>query len=417
MGINRPYFILDNWCGPAPAGLATASQDATVGAEPTSRKEIMNCLTTELTFRHAATQETDPRIAVEELRTRIGIHTADAVFLFVSSDYDLQGLAEALRENVSVPLLCCTTAGEISSELGYTQSGIAAAAIKGCRAELLAMKNVSSRDDSIDRMLYRMRHNDVVDSDPEQSSVGLLVVDGLCHREESLIERLQSAMPAVPLVGGSAGDSCQFKQTLVFIDGEFRSDSAALLLLSGAFTAIPFQTHHFVSSGVRVVVTEADAPARKVMRLDDICARDRLAQVLGCPPESITPDWLASRPLMLKVGDSLFVRSVHTIHPDGSLSLYCALHEGEILHVGKAGEIVDTTGSYFEAMRHQKSTPDLVLGFDCILRRLELNFRGRTSEMNSVLRNVPFVGFSTFGEQIDGQHVNQTMTGVALWKR
>ena len=68
-------------------------------------------------------------------------------------------------------------------------------------------------------------------------------------------------------------------------------------------------------------------------------------------------------------------------------------------------------------MRQQQSTPDLVLGFDCILRRLELNFRGRTSKMNSVLRNVPFVGFSTFGEQIDGQHVNQTMTGVAIWKR
>jgi hypothetical protein len=377
----------------------------------------MNCLTAELTLLHAATRQTDPRKAVEELRTRIGIHEADAVILFVSSDYDLQGLAAALRENVSGRLLCCTTAGEITSELGYSQGGIAAAAIKGCRAELLAIRNVSSRDDSIDRMLYKMRQNEVVESDPEQNTIGLLVVDGLCHREESLIERLQSAMPAVPLVGGSAGDSCQFKQTLVFIDGEFRSDSAALLLLSGAFTAIPFQTHHFVSSGLRVVVTESDAAARKVIRLDGVCARDRLAQVLGCPAESITPDWLARRPLMLKVGDSLFVRSVHTIHPDGSLSLYCALHEGEILHVGKAGEIVDTTGSYFEAMRHQQSTPDLVLGFDCILRRLELNFRGRTPEMNSVLRNVPFVGFSTFGEQIDGQHVNQTMTGVALWKR
>jgi hypothetical protein len=376
----------------------------------------MNCLATELSLRHAATQQTAPGLAVEELKARIGIHEADAVILFVSSDYDLPGLAAALREAVSAPLLCCTTAGEITSELGYTQGGIAAAAIKGCRAELVAFKDVSRRAGSIDRSLSGI-HNDAVESDPEQSTIGLLVVDGLCHREESLIERLQSAMPAVPLVGGSAGDSCQFKQTLVFIDGQFRPDSAALLLLSGAFTAIPFQTHHFVSSGVRVVVTEADAPARKVMRLDDVCARDRLAQVLGCPPESITPDWLASRPLMLKGGDALFVRSVHTIHPDGSLSLYCALHEGEILHIGKAGEIVDTTGSYFEAMRHQQSTPDLVLGFDCILRRLELNFRGRTSEMNSVLRNVPFVGFSTFGEQIDGQHVNQTMTGVALWKR
>jgi hypothetical protein len=376
----------------------------------------MNSLLADVSFRHATSVLKDPRLAVEELNARIGLKDADAVVLFVSPEYDLLLLAESLREYVLAPLLCCTTAGEITSELGYTNGGIAAATIKGCQAKLLTVTGISSDSSAIDRVVHGAGQY-VTALDAEQSAIGLLVVDGLCRREESVIERLQSAMPAVPIVGGSAGDACQFKQTLIYADGRFQSDSASLLVLSGDFTAIAFQTHHFVSSGFRVVATEVDAASRRLIRLDGIPAATRLAQVLGCPVETITTDWLATRPLMLKFGDTLFVRSVSAMHPDGCLSLYCAIHEGEILHVGKAGEIVDTTGSYFEALRHQQSTPDLVLGFDCILRRMELALRGRTAEMNRMLTHVPFIGFSTFGEQFNGQHVNQTMTGVALWKK
>ena len=34
--------------------------------------------------------------------------------------------------------------------------------------------------------------------------------------------------------------------------------------------------------------------------------------------------------------------------------------------------------------------------------------------VEQLLKDLPFVGFSTYGEQFNGIHVNQTLTGVAI---
>jgi hypothetical protein len=49
-----------------------------------------------------------------------------------------------------------------------------------------------------------------------------------------------------------------------------------------------------------------------------------------------------------------------------------------------------------------------------VLRRLELEQAGRLSSANAVLAPYPFLGFSTYGEQYNGLHMNHTMTGLAL---
>jgi len=59
-------------------------------------------------------------------------------------------------------------------------------------------------------------------------------------------------------------------------------------------------------------------------------------------------------------------------------------------------------------------TLKLIGGYDCILRRLELEQKNLTEAAARVLQEVDFVGFSTYGEQVNGIHVNQTLTGVAL---
>ena len=55
-----------------------------------------------------------------------------------------------------------------------------------------------------------------------------------------------------------------------------------------------------------------------------------------------------------------------------------------------------------------------MLAFDCILRRLEITQDGLKEKVSDVLRRNNTVGFSTYGEQFCGVHVNQTLTGIAL---
>ena len=50
-----------------------------------------------------------------------------------------------------------------------------------------------------------------------------------------------------------------------------------------------------------------------------------------------------------------------------------------------------------------------------ILRRLEAEQTQQTQGVSAVLARNRVVGFSTYGEQVNGMHVNQTMTGVAIF--
>ena len=51
----------------------------------------------------------------------------------------------------------------------------------------------------------------------------------------------------------------------------------------------------------------------------------------------------------------------------------------------------------------------------CILRRIEAQENQRFGAVSALLKRHGVVGFSTYGEQLNSMHVNQTMTGVAIY--
>ncbi|MBQ0757600.1 MAG: GfdT protein, partial [Amphritea sp.] len=59
----------------------------------------------------------------------------------------------------------------------------------------------------------------------------------------------------------------------------------------------------------------------------------------------------------------------------------------------------------------------LTLGCDCFLRRLEAELRGESEQISDLMRRHRVVGFNTYGEQVDGMHVNQTFTAVAIGRK
>jgi hypothetical protein len=60
---------------------------------------------------------------------------------------------------------------------------------------------------------------------------------------------------------------------------------------------------------------------------------------------------------------------------------------------------------------------DIVLGFDCVLRRLDAENRQIRRQMEDLYRSYGVVGFHTYGEQLNAMHLNQTLTGVAFGPR
>ena len=85
-----------------------------------------------------------------------------------------------------------------------------------------------------------------------------------------------------------------------------------------------------------------------------------------------------------------------------------------MLRVAQSRDLVGNLESAFSQVRAQIGPPQLVLTFDCILRRLEIAEAGLDEAVSDLLRRNNAVGFNTYGEQFCGVHVNQTLTAIAL---
>jgi hypothetical protein len=114
------------------------------------------------------------------------------------------------------------------------------------------------------------------------------------------------------------------------------------------------------------------------------------------------------------MGGANYVRSIQKANPDGSLTFYCAIEEGLVLRVARGVDLVEDLDRALAGIRTEIGRPQLVVGFDCILRKLEIASRGDVDRVDALFRENNGIGFNTYGEQYCGVHVNQTLTGIAI---
>jgi hypothetical protein len=200
----------------------------------------------------------------------------------------------------------------------------------------------------------------------------------------------------------------------VYWDGQFLRDAAVVTLFETTLPFRLFHIQHFEPTEIRLAITDCDSPSRIVNEINGAPAAEEYARMLGLDIGELNSQTFSAHPVMLKIDGEYFVRSIQRVNPDGSLKFYCAVENGQILTVGRGKGLVENLDVNLAKLRAAVPTLKLVLGCDCILRRLELQQKGLVAVAESVLDTVDFFGFSTYGEQFNGVHVNQTLTGVAL---
>jgi hypothetical protein len=141
------------------------------------------------------------------------------------------------------------------------------------------------------------------------------------------------------------------------------------------------------------------------------------ARMVGLDVDKLTPLIFASHPVVVQLGGLEYVRSIQKVNEDESLTFFCAIDEGIVLTVARGVDLVENLEQTFADVRSRIGEPELVLGCDCILRRLEIEQRGLVAQVSDVLHRNRVIGFSTYGEQYNAMHVNQTFTGVAIGAR
>lgn len=351
---------------------------------------------------------------VDGFRGVFSAEDATLALVFASARHDHTALIAALDGVLpACPRATCTTAGEIVS--GAMLDGtVAVMVLSGDTVRRAVVARVPAPMDpaAIDRALAALAeaHGQAVEELDPAKYVGLVLVDGLSAGEERLMRHLTATSP-VPFLGGSAGDDLAFQEASVSDGAQVVPGGAVLVLLEPTRGHRRLKTQSFRVRRERLVPTEVVPERRLVVSFDGRPAAEAYADALGVPSSELWR-FLGRNPLGWLVDGEPFVKSPLTASDEG-VYFYAAVPKGEPLALLESGDIVGDTKTSLDAAIADLGGARAIVCFSCILRARELEFDGLRDAYGALFRDVPTIGFSTYGEQWV-THVNQTATMLLL---
>ncbi|MFK7880720.1 FIST N-terminal domain-containing protein [Roseobacter sp.] len=339
------------------------------------------------------------------------------VLAFVPGGWDCAVVAQTLDDILGgLPVFGCSTAGQITTQGYETEVLLLMAFPKAhfrCASVLLKpLKPLSTTTIAT----QAQRHERKFQHTAGWHRLGLIFSDGLTKQEDILISTLETVLGDLPIFGGSAGDGLRFEKTFVLHQGQVHQNSAMLLLLE---TDLPFQgvgCDHFLPAGNKVVITDADPEERKVFEINGAPAALEYARLVGCAVEDLSPLIFAENPMLIEYKNNHYVRAISDADENGALSFMAAIDDGLIMTLGQGQEIIKTLQTGLRIRDENGRSPDFILGFDCVLRKLEIEQKQLGRAVSDVLGDARVFGFNTYGEQHCGLHMNQTLVGVAFFE-
>lgn len=369
----------------------------------------------------ASSDAVDPHLAAFSLADQLMHEHLGFVLFFCSAEYDLDRLGTALSLAFGdTPVAGCTTAGEITPQ-GYGRGCIVAVGFD--RRAFAVDQALVTCLDKFD--LTRAQHvvEDLLDHCRESAlapvrghTFALTLLDGLSSREELVLSTLCSALGSIPHFGGSAGDDNHLTNTHVYSEGAFHSAAAVIVMINTPLDFDVFTTHHVRPRHEKLVVTAADRDSRIVYELNAEPAALAYARLVGKNVNELDMHVFAQHPLAVRYHDQYYVRSIQRINADYSMTFYCAVENGIVMTAMQPGALMEDLRLALAERYQQLGQPQVIIGCDCFLRRLELEELGQTEATSTLLRDNRVIGFNSYGEQFNGMHINQTFTGVIIGK-
>jgi len=312
--------------------------------------------------------------------------------LFSSNDR-IEQLSKVVNEKV----VLCSTAGEYTYE-GYKKEVITGFSFDINEGEIveIAYPPVKSLDN------FKKAYSKV-SSNP--NAFMLLLCNGLSGMEESIITTFYFMNETFKIIGGSAGDYLNFKETLVYI-GTKKVHSAAIFFNIRQRTQI-IKENIYEPMGINMLVTDADPIKRTVFKFNNKPASTEYARALGIKETDLQKHFM-NNPLGKILKDNLYIASPMKVNSDKSITFYCQILPNTFVEVLKPANPLETIK---DTMKNTKFKPGFVFAINCILRSLKFNKEGTwgkiDKEILGLCRNTS--GFISYGEQFYKHHLNQTM--------
>jgi hypothetical protein len=333
---------------------------------------------------------------------------AKLLIVFCSPTGNLPDLIGQVRSRSGgVPLIGCTTAGEIASD-GPRDGGVVVTALGGDGFIIGTAAAAGASEDLRGAGARAARCLPSPAGHPHR--VLLLLTDGLASDQDEIIRGAYSVLGAgVPMVGGCAADGLKMKRTFQFHGDRVLTDSVvAAGIASTGPLGIGVQ-HGWRPVGEPMLVT-GSSPNR-VDRLDDRPALDVFLGRLGTDPGQFHPEDLPALALLHPLGISRhsgeeqvrFVtaadfarRSLFTTAQVPQGSLVC------LMEADTSAVLAATTVACYASVAALGGSSALgMLAFDCVARRGVLGHEGIENEIHGLADaagGAPLAGFYSYGE-------------------
>ena len=349
--------------------------------------------------------------ACQDAIDQLGDKNPDLLILFSSVKYDQEKMLSGVRSVAPNALLIgSSTSGEIITSGPVKERSISIMAIKS--PEIKYFTGVGENIAAGAREAGKVAAEKVKAQAGSDLKAFVMIPDVLVGNGADIVRGVLDSLGAhFPVVGGASGDDFAFKKTFQYVNDNIYSGSVVGLGLTGNFKMGIGVKHGWIPVGEPMKITKSsgaviyeinNAPAIKIY--EDYFGKEE-AKILHTEPLA---KLAITYPLGMKVAgsDELLIRDPMTVDEHGSITCAAEMPEGS--------EVRLMVGSKEEAVRVAKiaaedavaqlggSTPKAVIIFNCIARNKL--FGGRSGEeitaiQEAVGKEVPLIGFYTFGEQ------------------
>ncbi|MES9897895.1 MAG: FIST N-terminal domain-containing protein [Sedimenticola sp.] len=352
-------------------------------------------------------EDPDAQGAMDEIREQcektLSGHKPKAGIVYAAIDFDHEELLTIIDEFwPGLELIGCTTDGEVSSELGFSEDSIVLLLFASDTIDITAGIGEGLKDDT--KTACREAVEMASAKSEKDSALCITLPDVLTGSGQVVVDSLVAELgKSIPLIGGAAGDQWQFQKTFQFYGKRVLSGAVPVLLFSG-----PLEYSFSLGLGCSLLGSEGSVTKSEgalLLEVDNKPAADYYRKMIG---ESATIGFEFPLAVLSEDGGIDYLRTpAGDFDPEtGAVALFGDIKEGSKIRpsmisrdsaLASSAQAGETVVSEYPSGQQ----PSVALIFSCAGRKMLLGTRTQEEPngLDGMLDStIPYAGFYTYGE-------------------
>ncbi|MDF2589038.1 MAG: hypothetical protein K0S41_2879 [Anaerocolumna sp.] len=247
-----------------------------------------------------------------------------------------------------------------------------------------------------------------------ENTICLEFSSALISCEELVLSTLNSILgkKKIPVFGGSAGDRGRAENSMISLNGQVYSNACVFVMIENLGGKIKLYreniykpTKHYFKS------TKVDVRKRIVYEYDHKPAASVMADALGVKVDELDK-YLDSYPMGRIIGNEMYIIANKAVVNGSAMEYHARIYNNSQIVLLEPDDYKTVIKNTLDKVRQESRNRSLTLMVNCLARSILFEGDGYLNDFATGVGNSlgDFVGFAGYGEQLNEQHFNQTMT-------